>query len=553
MSTHQYIGQSQMHPSGIADHMSRRRSPIAQPPASSYPDVPTYAVTTSSQPQQTDHIMLTPSSGVGSPSFQTNGKLMHQQHPAENYYASPSSSSTMWHGYDMSAPHSQAASPLPVNYAHIESPVRDEIPEPPIPYFGAYGVSGQQDPDQTSLSPENRHDFYMHTNDPMLGTTLMAAPDMTMVPQTFGRPLAPNNPMPFHAQHLPNHFHTQHSTLPDGQDLGGRRQSQQLNFPSTQFGRPKSESINSRDGNQMPRVQRKPRVRNRNEELPESPPLSPSPPSQQSQLSHLATPLATPSSSSAPHDLSDELVFKPNCPPQERFLFEKRYGLERQKGSGMWDTIRADFNAKFDLHSEVPRLQMMCTRGRIQFLELSPRDREILRQSMIYAEKQFFKTVFQNFKERGGGATSHWGLADVEAHAVEQGWANLWYEPAPMDPSVNIRRRRKMDVRRRSNAAANANADSPVPLSPAEREQVLEEILVERGIKPEDEDPEMVACQELRQMQLALPQQRQVKLQPAGPTEEATQTNRRPARGAKAPIAAAKPRTRGRAQKSKAT
>lgn len=125
---------------------------------------------------------------------------------------------------------------------------------------------------------------------------------------------------------------------------------------------------------------------------------------------------------------------------------------------------------------------------------------EILSQALQFCEKQYFKMVYMKFKELGGGAAAHWGQGDVEQRAVELGWANMFYEPAPMEPSMNIRRRRKLNSRRRS-AATDPQSFEPLPLTPEQREQIFEEILVERDLQPEDEEEE-APLNSLQQMQI---------------------------------------------------
>ncbi|KAF6820818.1 hypothetical protein CSOJ01_00662 [Colletotrichum sojae] len=492
MSDRQYVDGVSVHQDGLRDPMSHRCSPVAQPPATTYPDLtsPPYSVTTFNQPQHSEPHLLTPVSGVGSPSIQQTAKIM-QQHPsttASMYQSSPSSISRMcWpNPFEMSAPHSQAASPMPMNpattessfemnYIQADTPIKDEIPEPPVPYFGAYGVSGQHESDG-SLSPPMHSGFYMPQDPSVLDpASLMGTADLTMGHQSMGRPLAPSTHMPFHA---PSNSNGYHLPLPDRDDLA-RRQSYPFAFPSTQINRQPT------NRSRQPRVKRSPRMRNRSTEDCKAP----------------TTPFVQPAPSRPAEACSDQLIIKDNCPPEERFLFQRRYELEEQKGGGIWTTIQENFNDRFQQQSDIPRLQMMVTRGRPHYLAWPSKDDEILSHALQFCEKQYFKMVYMKFKELGGGAAAHWGQGDVEQRAVELGWANMFYEPAPMEPSMNIRRRRKLNTRRRS-AATDPQSFEPLPLTPEQREQIFEEILVERNIQPEDEEEE-APVNGLQQMQFA--------------------------------------------------
>ncbi|KAL0935247.1 uncharacterized protein CTRU02_209838 [Colletotrichum truncatum] len=545
MSDQHYMDRTSVHSDGYTDPVSGRCSPCAQPPTTTYPDLtsPPYSITTFNQNQQGEPHLLTPVSGVGSPSMQQNAKMMQQQHPATtaSMYQQPSPSTTSrmcWpNSFDMGAPHSQAASPLPMNpstteshfemnYISAETPIKDEIPEPPVPYFGAYGVSGQQDSDQGSLSPPMHSAFYMPTDGSMLNTTsLLPTPDLTMAHQSMGRTLAPANQMPFNAQ--PHVYQPQTGGLSDRDDIT-RRPSYPWAFPSTQVTRPSSSDSSPRS--RQPRVKREPRMRNRCDEA--------STKAAATRLVH-QSPQVKSSEQGEP-----QLIIKSTCPPEERFLFQRRFELEEQKGGGIWGTIQEEFNQNFQQHSDIPRLQMMVTRGRPQYLEWPQTDDEILRESMRFVEQQYWKMTYQKFKELGGGSAAHWGLADIEHRAVEKGWANIYYEPSPVDQSMNIRRRKKLNTRRRS-AVMDGMPFETVHLSEDQREQLVDDIIVERDIKPEDEDEEATR-NDLQHMRLA-----HVRGPPAIKQEEGLVGNGgRVAKSQKPSVA--KTKNRSRAQRTKA-
>ncbi|KAF9875805.1 hypothetical protein CkaCkLH20_06737 [Colletotrichum karsti] len=456
-----------------ADRYGERCSPSIQPATTAYPEPP-YSVTTFSQPQQAEPHLLTPVSGVSSPSIQDTAKMM-QHHPsttAPMYQSSPANWSNT---FDMSAPHSQAPSPLPAMQtaeSHFEQnyiPIKDEMPEAPAPYFGSYGVSEQHESDQGSLSPQMHNTFYPMTTGASIfePSPMMTGPDLAMAHQ---HPFAPPHNFPLAAQapvYPSNNFS-------DSRDKMRRRPSFGLPYPS-QINRTAS---NPRD--RQPRVRRPARMRNRPDEPPK--------PATQS------TPLP-PTTDEQP----GELIIKPNCPPFERFLFERRHELETRKGEGMWKVIQGEFNEAFNTTSNIERLQMMVQRGRSQYLGWPTSEDERLKEALLWGEGQFFKMVYMKFRELGGGKAAHWGQGDIEARAVELGWASSQYEPSPMDPTKNVRRRRKVNARRHS-AAGNPTPEA-IQMTADERSDLINDIIETRNLKPEFEEEEDARL-EMQQMRL---------------------------------------------------
>ncbi|CAI0647210.1 unnamed protein product [Colletotrichum noveboracense] len=552
MSDQHYIDHQQ---DGYRDPVSQRCSPVPQALTNNYPDLnnsPPFNVT-----QNEPHHLLTPPSGISSPpSIHQNVKIMH--HPAATatmYHSSPPANNRMcWtNHYDLSAPHSQAASPMPMNmhpeghfeqnYLHAEPQIKDEIPEPPpgYPDFGSFGVSGQPDSDHGSLSPQLQSNFYPIPQDGVMFEShpLMNGADLTMAHQS---PYPSAHQFPINAQ--PTGYPSQHN-FQDRDDIMRRPSYGGLPYPSQQIERPvASPRLQPREQTQTqtpmpteteedpqtkPRVRRLARMRNRDDEDDAPKPV-------------IQLPNQSPSSSSV-EDEPATLIFKPSCPDQERWLFQRRAELEDQKGSGIWATITAEYNRKYNATSDIPRLQMVCSRGRAPYLAWHPTDDDKLRRAILFDEQQQMQRVFAKFKELGGGAYAHWGRNDLELRMVELGWADVHVEPSPLDSSVSVRRRRKLN-RRQSTAQ---DAQSRLNMTEEDQAQVMEEIVAHRGIKPEDEDAE-VTLHEMQRMRLQHPKNARV-------TKQETQESLIASGGRVAKIAkssAAKAKSRSRVQRSKA-
>lgn len=280
-----------------------------------------------------------------------------------------------WHNsVDMSAPQSQVGSPMAMNpataeshfemnYIQAETQINDEIPEPPaVHYFGSYTVSAQPEPEQGSLSPQ-MPPYYMHQN-PHVLNSYPSMVDMPISQLPMEQHNTPASHTPYHAHPQPTMYETENDVIQVRSDSLRRRQYGYA-LPSTHFSRPEP---NRQQNNPLKpsrnlsqgRVQRGARMRRRHSQS----------------LSASDNELVDIAQARPENMLPDEFIIKPDCPAEHRFLFEKHRELAAagHKGKGMWEPIQKEFNEKFKVESDIPRLQMLVTRGRYRFLEWSQKD-----------------------------------------------------------------------------------------------------------------------------------------------------------------------------------
>ncbi|OHW93282.1 hypothetical protein CSPAE12_08231 [Colletotrichum incanum] len=477
MANQNYVDQTSVHPDGLSDHMTSRRSSMVQPHTTAYPELesPPYSVTTFSQQHQINEAhLLTPVSGAGSPCVPQTANL--PQYPSAmtpmQPQASPSGPSRMpWHNsVNMSAAQSQVGSPMPINPPTSESHFEmsyipaenDDVPEPPADYYwGNYTVSAQSEPEQGSLSPQVPPEYYMPHNGQHV---MQPQPMMGQMPSEL--PMTQHAAPPVHAPYYPQQnpaTWVEHPDITHFKTTATRRRQFGYSLPSTQIAR------------QGPIAQ-------------VSGPSRPSRP-QSAQLEEI-----TP-------DLPDDFVIKEDCPDEQRFLFERQRELTAagHKGRGMWEIISAEFNAKFDVDSDIPRLQMLVARGRYKYLRMSPRDQHLAAKAYGFVCQQFHKMAAHKFKEFGGGQITPWGQSALECFAVDMGLVEECYVPMPNDPQVKTRRGKKVSNRLRSGAYSNAilqeaanNGGGVLEQNPELRDQVMDEIFEYRGDDAEGEEEDDV-------------------------------------------------------------
>ncbi|OHE93509.1 hypothetical protein CORC01_11195 [Colletotrichum orchidophilum] len=492
MTGQNYIDQTSMHPDGLSDPMPSRRTSVAQPPTTIYPDLrsPPFAVTTfNHQAQLGESHMLTPVSGGGSPCVQQPTTL--PQYPSAmtpmQPQSSPSGPSRMaWHNtVSMSAPQSQVGSPMAMNpttsESHFEMNYIQAEPEherepPEDYYFGNYTVSAPSESEQGSISPQMSPAYYMSQppQQMMQPHPIMNELSMSQIP----------NPSQAQAQYYaqpPANTWVEESDITAFKSEATRRRNWGYALPSTQIQRPEVVQRTNRTRQNNPqaagRCQRTPRVRARAEQ-PET--ESSEEPIAGDEIHHIDL-------------LPDDFVIKAECPQELHFLFERQREMIVQgvKGSGMWDLISNEHKERFEHASTAARLQMQVTRGRSNFLEWSPRDKHILKDAFDFVDAQYFKMVHRKWKEYGGGQTTAWGSSDVEYLAVDRGMVDSGYTPLPTSQQGKSRRGKKMLTRLRNIATSSAvlldeTAESTSPQNPDMRQQIIDEIYEYRGEDPED-------------------------------------------------------------------
>ncbi|KAK1706090.1 hypothetical protein BDP67DRAFT_186093 [Colletotrichum lupini] len=491
MTSQNYVEQTTMHSDGISDPMPSRRTSVAQPPTTIYPDLrsPPFAVTTfNHQPQLGESHMLTPVSGGGSPCMQQTTTL--PQYPSAmapmQPQSSPSGSSRMaWHNtVAMSAPQSQVGSPMamnpPTTESHFEMNYIQAEPEherepPEDYYFGNYTVSAQPQSDQGSMSPQMPpHGYYMSQPQQQ-----MMQPQPIMSELSMGQIPHPSQAQAQYYAQPPTHTWVEDSDITSFKSEATRRRYMGYALPSTQIQRPEvvRGPTRARQNNQQAagRCQRSPRVRGRGEQ---SEAESSEEPTADDEMAHIDS-------------LPDEFVVKPECPEDVAFLFHRQRDmiLSGNKGTGMWEVIAGEHRERFGMTSSAARLQMQVTRGRSNFLEWSLRDRHKLKMAFDHVDAYYFKMVHRKFKELGGGQTTAWGASDVEYLAVERGMVDSGYTAEPTTQPGKSRRTKKQKTRLRNLATSSAVLlDDTVDLqqNPEQRQQILDEIYEYRGEDPED-------------------------------------------------------------------
>ncbi|KAK2003912.1 hypothetical protein LX36DRAFT_650580 [Colletotrichum falcatum] len=514
MANQNYIGQTSVHPDGLSDHMISRRSSMAQPHTTAYPELDSpssYSVATFDQQNQINEAdMLTPVSGVGSPCFQQSANL--SQYPSAmtpmQPQASPSGPSRMlWHNpVNMSAAQSQVGSPMSINPPTSESHFEmgyipaenDDLPKPPADYYwGSYSVSAPSETEQGSLSPQIPPGYYIPHNSHHV---MQPQPMMGQMPSEL--PMPRHAPPSVHAPYYPQQNHTSWVEQPDITEFkttASRRRQFGYSLPSTQIARqePIAQTFGpSRPGRPQPvaRVARQARVRGR--AIPPSTEATTAADIAEAQLGE-----------SIP-DLADEWEYKGECPDEHRFLYERQRELTAagMKNTGMWEVITKEFNQRFGTDFDIPRLQMKVSRGRYIHFKMSPRDQRIVNTAIGLTCQQFWKMVTHKFRELGGGRVIPWRQSGIECYAVDLGLVDGCYVPMPKDLQTKTRKFKKASSRLKSGAYSDAilqeaanNGGGVFEQNPQLYDQVMNEIIDYRGEEAirkeengdEDEDKEM--------------------------------------------------------------
>ncbi|KAK2014908.1 hypothetical protein LZ32DRAFT_180861 [Colletotrichum eremochloae] len=525
MANQNYVDQTSVHPDGLSDHMTSRRSSTIQPHTTAYPelDSPPYSVSQRACPSvtprfepndskvttfgQQHHIsetqLLTPVSGVGSPCFHqnTNSSQYASAMTPMQSQASPSGPSrTSWHNsVNISAAQSQIGSPMPFNPPTSESHFEmgyipaesDDLPEPPTDYYwGSYSVSAPSEPEQGSISPQMTPEHYMSYNShqvmqqPMMGQMPSELPMPQRTPPSVHAPYYPQqNPAPWVEQ----------ADIANFKSTAARRRQFGYSLPSTQIAR--QEPVAQASGPSRPgrhqlvgRVTRQARVRGR------APPSTGSTATVNITQEQLEENIP---------DLPDDFVIKEDCPNELRFLFERQRELKAagMKNKGMWFRIVSEFNERFpNIPSDIPRLQMQVSRGRYRYQQMSQRDEYIAAKAYGFVTQQFHKMVAYKFREFGGGKVTPWGKTNLECWAVDRGLVGESYVPMPNDSQVKARHLKKVSSRLQSGAYSNAvfqeaadNGGGVLEQNPQLYDQVMDEIVDywgEETIREEEDEDE---------------------------------------------------------------
>lgn len=230
-------------------------------------------------------------------------------------------------------PDSSMSAPAAVPSDYIESSYLNNdgrrTPGPPEPYMGNFGVS--DGPEPHGMNPP----YY-----------LMPPP---MDQQQQQPPPPPQHlPMPSMSlmnHHNPNHFRPRHITPEDHPSARGMS-DRSVN------GSPRRRAISSTTA----RVTKKKAGKARS--------------------SHTRAPGLSDPSEEHKNCFNQELPpkLKPNCPEEERCIFESRWKHRHQKGQDMWESIQNDFKLRFGKCPGKEMLQMKFKRGRSKYLQWIDRD-----------------------------------------------------------------------------------------------------------------------------------------------------------------------------------
>lgn len=308
------------------------RNPYYQRPQSvlTPPQVSPFAYPASCEPN-----LLTPISSASSPPMQHTAKL------AQHYTASPTGSGHQqptppattqmyWAStFDVSTTTSQSGSPMPTgpqesteeqahfNMAYVTGdPGQDEIPEPPAPYFGHFGVSESR--------IQTDEDFY-----PGIGIHPQMMERHSHPQISVHGPSMLHSPLPLHSPQNPHHHHT----LPPTPALGPDPTQSPYAPPvyPMQANSPKPPRSKVTEG----KVQKK-----------------------------ASKPKARQTARPERLEPTDQMQFKPEIPEEERYLLELRMKFKDTKGKTMWDQIGDAFAARFGKKPEKAALQMKLTRAK---------------------------------------------------------------------------------------------------------------------------------------------------------------------------------------------
>lgn len=247
---------------------------------------------------------------------------------------------------------STSATPSHFDMAYIAADnATDDIPEPPSPYFGRFGVSGGCNADQ-----DDRVQYFgMHN----------PCPSPLFIEQHPGEQVqqaqetALRTPLPQDAPTLPSAnlpvFQQPHSfQLEPARPSGG-----------SPCGVPSNEGTARARGNRPCRVNKRAKLRARPHKSGDLGPPKPIP--------------------------EDAIQFRPGVPEEERFLLEQRIRFHNLKGKTMWDAISTEFTKRFNKTPDKAALQMKLTRARQKYILWSKRDVSPARAALIVPDVVYHK------------------------------------------------------------------------------------------------------------------------------------------------------------------
>ena len=248
---------------------------------------------------------------------------------------------------------STSATPSHFDMAYIAAEsATEDIPEPPSPYFGRFGVSGGCNADQ-----DDRVQYFGMPNpgpSPLFieqhaGEQIQQAQETAIrTPLPQDAPTLPSANLPIFPQ--PNNFHLEPVKPPGGS-------------PSAV---PSNEGTTRSRGNRPCRVSKKAKLRVRSHKSGDHGPAQPVP--------------------------DETLQFRPGIPEEERFLLEQRIRFHNLKGKTMWDAISAEFTKRFNKTPDKAALQMKLTRARQKYILWSKKDVSPARAALIVADVVYSKT-----------------------------------------------------------------------------------------------------------------------------------------------------------------
>lgn len=228
---------------------------------------------------------------------------------------------------------STSATPSHFDMAYIAADsATEDIPEPPSPYFGRFGVSGGCNAD-----PDDRIQYFGVPN-PGPSPLFIEQHPGEQVQQT--QETAIRTPLPQDSSSLPS---------------AGLPVFQQPDSPGVEPAKPSRASppgAASKEGTSVScrpgRVSKKAKMRLRHHKSRDytGPQVNP----------------------------EETIQLRPGIPEEERFLLEQRMKFHDRKGTTMWDAILAEFTKKFNKTPEKAALQMKLTRARQKYVVWSKKD-----------------------------------------------------------------------------------------------------------------------------------------------------------------------------------
>ncbi|OAR01519.1 hypothetical protein LLEC1_03986 [Akanthomyces lecanii] len=109
---------------------------------------------------------------------------------------------------------------------------------------------------------------------------------------------------------------------------------------------------------------------------------------------------------------------KPDCPKEERCIFNSRWKHRDKKGQDMWDSIQEDYYQEFGKEQCKETLQMKLTRGRSKYIQWHDKDVEIFVQAWQNMERNRYKALLEEFLKLGGSRNMLLNPGDAEVKAV---------------------------------------------------------------------------------------------------------------------------------------